>query len=71
MTNQPDERWLKKAEELLPCSGLCPKERLPNGITHFMFCPAHYRETFARALQEAFDERYHWEHEHDEPEGEP
>ena len=52
MTNQPDERWRKKAEELLPCSCENAGELRP----HWLHCPVRFRPAVAHALQEAFEE---------------
>ena len=50
---KPDPRWMKKAEELLPC-----RKGLPgacHGEYHAEECNANLRPAVAQALQEAYD----------------
>lgn len=48
-----DPRWLKKAEELLPC--WCKGEV---EVGHLSDCPAKFRPAIAQALQEAYGDGY-------------
>lgn len=52
MTNQPNERWLRKAGELLPCCGNCFS---PDKFGHSSDCIARKQEAVARFGQEAFE----------------